>query len=72
MTNQYESLPPIIDAKQAAKVLHCSPRSVQRLCNDGKLAFCRIGRTLPRQHGLPAQVRGLCARPPRGGVGQWR
>lgn len=42
--SQLESLPPIIDAKQAAEVLHCSPRSVQRLCNEGKLVSCRIGR----------------------------
>lgn len=42
--SQFDSLPPIIDAAQAAEVLSCSPRSIQRLCNDGKLVYCRIGR----------------------------
>ena len=36
-------LPPIISVEQAARVLGCSGRTVNRMCENGTLRHCRTG-----------------------------
>lgn len=36
-------LPPIISVEQAARVLGCSGRTVNRMCESGKLKHCKAG-----------------------------
>lgn len=44
--NEIKSLPTLLTAQQAAKLLMCEPRTVQRMCDAGKLLSCRAGNRL--------------------------
>lgn len=37
------ALESILTADEAAEFLHCSARTVHRLCDRGALRFCRVG-----------------------------
>lgn len=41
--DQIMNLPPIIGAEDAARVIGCSPRTVTRMCENGKLKHCKAG-----------------------------
>ena len=36
-------LKPILTAAEAAEVLRTTPRTIQRLCNEGAIVSCRAG-----------------------------
>ena len=36
------TLPELVDPKQAARVLNCHPRTVTRMCEQGKLKAVRV------------------------------
>lgn len=38
-----DELPPLLTAKEAAKVLVCSDRTITRMCEEGILKGCRAG-----------------------------
>ncbi len=61
MPTNIENLPNVLSANEAAEILRCSPRTVQRMCNEGKIRFCRCGAryriatdSLLRLAGIPA------------------
>lgn len=41
-TISYKDLPAMLDVKQAAQILNCSPRTVSRMCTKGDLKAVKI------------------------------
>ena len=41
-TNRTAALPELLDAKQAAEILNVNPRTVTRMCEQGKLKAVKV------------------------------
>lgn len=41
-SNIREDYPAMLSAKQAARILNCSPRSIARMCEAGKLRAVKV------------------------------
>lgn len=41
--DEAKAMPILLNVKQAAQILGCSPRTVTRMCEGGKLKHCRAG-----------------------------
>ena len=40
--SDYDSLPALLDSKQAAEILNCDPRTITRMCNTKKLKAVKV------------------------------